>query len=106
MTNATKSLPDAEASGDLQAIMSDVAAVKRDLAALVRGMKTDVSEDVACARSAVGDLGDEVVRVYENLSAQGDRSVKAVGRQVGEQPLMSLLVAFAVGVLGSRLLSR
>jgi ElaB/YqjD/DUF883 family membrane-anchored ribosome-binding protein len=106
MTSATKSLPDAEASDDLQAIMNDVAALKRDLAALLRGMKTDASEDVARARSAVGHLGDEVVRVYENLAAQGDRSVKAVGRQVEEQPLVSLLVAFAVGFLGSRLLSR
>jgi ElaB/YqjD/DUF883 family membrane-anchored ribosome-binding protein len=106
MTNATKSLPDAEAGGDLQAIMNDVAALKRDLAVLVRGTKTDASEDVACARSAIRHLGDEVLRVYENLATQGERSVKAVGRQVGEQPLMSLLVAFSVGFLGSRLLSR
>lgn len=106
MTSATNSQSDTEASGDLQAIMSDVAALKRDLAALVRTMKTDVSENVACARSAVGQLGDEALRVYENMAAQGERSVKAIGRQVEEQPIMSLLLAFAAGFLGSRFLSR
>lgn len=106
MTSATKDRPDADADVDLQTIMSDVAALKRDLAALVRSMKADVSEDVACARSAVGQWGDEALRVYENLAAQGGRSVKAVGRQVEQQPVMSLLVAFAVGFLGSRLLPR
>lgn len=106
MTSATKIHPDTEASGDLQAIMSDVAALKRDLATVVRTMKTTVSADVAGTRSAVGQLGDEALRVYENLAAQGERSVKAIGRQVEEQPVMSLLLAFAVGFLGSRLLSR
>jgi hypothetical protein len=106
MTSATKSHPDAEADVDLQTVMNDIAALKRDLAALVRAMKADVSEDVACARSAVGQWGDEALHAYENLAARGARSVKAVGRQVEQQPVMSLLVAFAVGFLGSRLLPR
>jgi hypothetical protein len=85
MVSVTKGNSDAEANPDLQAILNDVAALKSDLAALVRGMKNGV---------------------YENLAAQGERSVKAIGRHVEEQPVMSLLLAFAVGFIGSRLLSR
>ncbi len=106
MTSVTKIDPDVAAGSDLQAIMSDVVALKRDLAALVRTMKTDVSGNVASARSAVGQLGDEALRVYENVAAQGERSVKAIGRQVEERPVMTLMLAAAVGFLGSRLLSR
>jgi hypothetical protein len=40
------------------------------------------------------------------LAAQGERSMKALGRQVEEQPIMSLLLAFALGFAGSRWLSR
>jgi ElaB/YqjD/DUF883 family membrane-anchored ribosome-binding protein len=106
MSSTTKTHPEPDANSELQTITSDVAALKRDLATLARAMKTDLSEDAARAHSAVGQLGDEALRVYENFAAQGERSVKAIGRQVEEQPIMSLLVAFAVGFLGSRLLSR
>jgi hypothetical protein len=40
------------------------------------------------------------------LAAQGERSMKALTRQVEEQPVMSLLLAFALGFAGSRWLSR
>ena len=110
MASMTNSDLKDEATPDLQAIMTDIAALKRDLARLVRSMKVDVSEDVASARNAISHLGDEALHVYENvaanMAAQGERSVKAIGHQVEEQPILSLLLAFAVGFLGSRMLSR
>jgi ElaB/YqjD/DUF883 family membrane-anchored ribosome-binding protein len=51
-------------------------------------------------------LSDEVDRLYGSLSKQGARSVKAISRQVEEQPLASLLVAFGIGLISGRLLSR
>jgi ElaB/YqjD/DUF883 family membrane-anchored ribosome-binding protein len=81
----TKSNSEAESSPDLQTVMNDVSALKGDLAALVRNMKSDV---------------------YDNLAATGERSVKAIGSQVEKRPILSLLIAFAVGFVGSRLLSR
>jgi hypothetical protein len=92
MTSETDRNSNAQASPDLQAIMDDVAALKRDLAMLIRHRKDGVAEDIAHA--------------YENLAAQGERSIKALGRQVEEQPIMSLLLAFAVGFIGSRMLPR
>jgi ElaB/YqjD/DUF883 family membrane-anchored ribosome-binding protein len=46
------------------------------------------------------------LRADENLTAQGKHSVQTIRRQVEDQPLMSVLLAFAVGVLGGRMLSR
>jgi len=107
MTTLTTNHSDATATPDLQTIMNDVAALKHDLARLVSNMKTEVTEDVtACARTTAAHLGDEASRVYGNLAAQGQRSAKAIGHQIEEQPVISLLVAFAIGFLGSRLLSR
>ena len=106
MATATKSHGGNGASPDLQTIVSDVAALKRDLASLVRKVRTDVSGDVARARGAAGHLGGEASRVYETAASRGERSVRAIGRQVEKRPVVSLLVAFAIGVIGSRMLSR
>ena len=51
-------------------------------------------------------LIDSADRLYRALSKQGSRSIKAIGRQVEEQPLTSLLVAFGVGLISGRLLGR
>jgi hypothetical protein len=103
---SAKSSADSEASPDLQVIIDDIAALKRDLATLIRGLKSDAAGGVAGAKGVVDQMGDEALRVYENLAEQGERSLKAIGRQVEEQPAMSLLIAFALGFIGARILSR
>jgi ElaB/YqjD/DUF883 family membrane-anchored ribosome-binding protein len=106
MDGSTKT-PDTEVALDLQAITSDIASLKHDLAALTRHLKLAASEKTrTAAQSAVEQISDEASRAYENLTSQGKRAVKAIGRQVEEQPLVSLLLAFAVGFLGGRTLSR
>ena len=57
-------------------------------------------------QSTIGRIGDLAEGIYETLAAQGKRSGKAIGRQIEEQPTVSLLLAFAVGFFVSRLLSR
>jgi len=103
MASASKHDSDAEGGTDLQTIISDVAALKRDLAKLVHNIGGGASDQV---QGAVEHLGDEAARLYGNLAAQGRRSVKAVGHQVEEQPVIALLLAFAVGFIGCRLLRR
>jgi ElaB/YqjD/DUF883 family membrane-anchored ribosome-binding protein len=106
MASLTKA-PDAETALDLQAIASDIVSLKRDLAELMRHLNLAAGEKTrTAAQSAVEQINDEASRAYENLMAQGRRSVKAIGRQVEEQPLITLLLAFAVGFLGRRMLVR
>ncbi len=107
MTTTSKSHPDAGSPPDLETIVSDLASLRRDLATLMEHVKAGtIGGANGLARDAADRLSNEGRRLYDNLSAQGERSVKAIGRQVEEQPVMSLLLAFALGFIGSRWLSR
>jgi ElaB/YqjD/DUF883 family membrane-anchored ribosome-binding protein len=106
MNIETKSNSDGDRIPDLHALTNEVASLKREMASLLRSMKVDVSGEVASARHAAEHLGHEAQHAYENLAARGKRSVKAIGHEIEEQPVMSLLLAFAVGFIGSRMLSR
>ena len=92
---------------DLDTIGNDVAVLKRDLSRLMEHMKNgtyDVAAD--SAREAVERLSNEADQLYRSFAKQGGRSIKAVSRQVEEQPLASVLVAFGVGLISGRLLGR
>ncbi|MGH7124875.1 MAG: hypothetical protein ACREFI_10920 [Stellaceae bacterium] len=94
-------------TSDLDAIGDDVAMLKRDLSRLMAHMKNG-SYDVATdsARDAVERLSGEADQLYRSLAKHGNRSIKSLSRQVEEQPLASLLVAFGIGLIGGRLLGR
>jgi hypothetical protein len=107
MSAAAKIHPVSESNPDLDAIVSDLASLRRDIAALTDHLKTDaINGAKGVAQDAAGHLGEEAERLYGNLAAQGERTMKALGRQVEEQPVLSLLLAFALGFAGSRWLSR
>jgi hypothetical protein len=60
--------------------------------------------------SPIGNKLSRVVRRAERLGAvvahKADDSTKLIADQVEEHPLISVLVAFGVGLVGGRLLSR
>lgn len=97
----------AKNTSDLDAIGDDVALLKRDLSRLMEHVKSG-SYDVAggSTQDAVERVSEEADRLYRALSRQGGKSLKAVGRQVEEQPLTSLLIAFGIGLISGRLLGR
>jgi hypothetical protein len=81
---------------DLDAILKDIAILKQDIGKLMDQVAT----------GAVSSVNDEARRLYGSLAAEGERSAAAIAQQVEERPIASLLVAFAVGFIGSRLLMR
>jgi hypothetical protein len=106
MSAATKIHPLGESSPDLAAIVSDLASLRRDITTLTDHLKIGaINGAKGAAQDVAGHLGDEAERLYGKLVAQGERSMMAIGRQVEEQPIMSLLLAFALGFAGSRWLS-
>ena len=107
MKSTTAAKSDAEMPPDIAAIVDDFAALKRDLATLMSHLKTDALNGASdAAQGAFGRISDQAESIYESLAAQGKRSGKTIGRQVEEQPVRSLLLAFAVGFCASRWLSR
>lgn len=102
MVSILKSTMNSETGTDIQAIMNDISSLKDDIAALTGHLKNNA---INATNGAAEQIGDQAARVYGNLSAQGQRSAKAISQQVEDQPLMSLIVVFALGFIGSRLLS-
>lgn len=90
-------------NAELAELRDDLAALKRDVTALIEHLKADAAN---AAQSAVGKLDDNVRQVYRNVAAEGERSVKAISQKIEEQPLLILLAAFGFGYIGGRMLSR
>lgn len=88
---------------DLASLQSDIAALKRDLSTLVEHIKTSATNS---AEAAAGQLDDGARKLYRNIAAEGERSVKAISHQIEEQPLVALLIAAGIGYIGGRLLTR
>ena len=105
--SATKAKPDLETTAGFDAVVNDLAALRRDFAVLMSQMKSGASKDANdTAESTLGQLGDSANHLYDSVAAQGGRSAKAIGRQLEARPVMSLLIAFGVGFIASRLLIR
>jgi ElaB/YqjD/DUF883 family membrane-anchored ribosome-binding protein len=107
MNTTTKAKSGSEEPADFDKIVEDLAALKRDFAALMSQMKSGAMKGASnAAENTLGELGARANDLYDSVAAQGQRSAKALERQVDDRPIMSLLIAFGVGFIASRLLSR
>lgn len=97
MSDAKTSTP------DLTALQADLTALKRDVAALLGQFTVGAANT---AQNAASNVEDGARQIYRSLSTEGEKSLKAIGQKVEEQPLMSLLIAFGIGYIGARLLDR
>src|ERR1700677_2379438 len=97
MTTLTKGEP------DLAAVQEDLAVLKRDVARLIEHLKASASNG---AHSAAGQLDEAAQRLYRTVTAEGERSVKTMRRQIEEQPLTALLIAVGTGYFAGRLMAR
>lgn len=88
---------------DLAALHADIAALKRDVAGLLRHLKAGAT---AGAHNAAEQLEEGAQHLYRDLAAQGEEQIEALSQQIEKQPLIALLIAFGVGYLAGRLLSR
>jgi ElaB/YqjD/DUF883 family membrane-anchored ribosome-binding protein len=84
------------ANTDLERIVDDIQALKRDLARLMGRVKTGATETVS----------GEASRLYDTISTEGQRQAAALAQSVEEKPLASVLIAFAVGFVSGRILLR
>lgn len=93
----------ANSNPDLTAIMADLAALRADLAKLAIGAKAST---LTAAEAGALQMRAEAGRMYDGLSDAGKKSVTAVEQKIDDHPIMSLMLAFALGAIGSRLLAR
>jgi ElaB/YqjD/DUF883 family membrane-anchored ribosome-binding protein len=92
---------------DIDAVIADVAALKRDLAkAIDRFRNTSLDDAVEHVQDLAEQVGDNVTELYRDAAKRGQRSAKALSKRVEDQPLTSMMVAFAAGLVIGRILSR
>jgi len=84
------------ADTDIAKIASDIQALKKDLAQLVEHIKTGATDTVSA----------EANRIYDNIASEGQRQAAALAQSVEEKPLTSVLIAFGIGFIAARVLSR
>jgi len=92
-----------KANPDLATVQADLAALKRDVKDLVAHMK---SAATSSASDAIETSEVSARKFLQDIVNEGERSMKAVGQKVEDQPITALLIAFGVGYLGGRVLSR
>ena len=86
-----------------EAMMNDVAALKRDFGNLLEHLKLSASNG---ASGAADQIDDGARRIYRSVAAEGSRASSAIGTHVEERPLAALLIALGIGYLGGRMQSR
>jgi ElaB/YqjD/DUF883 family membrane-anchored ribosome-binding protein len=81
---------------DLEQLKTDIADLKSAFGKLVDDLK----------KGATKGVGREAERLYSQLADTSERSASALAREVEERPLTALLIAFGIGFIGGRLLTR
>lgn len=98
---------ESEASGQTNRIAEDLAALKQDVAALIRQMKDlGMREASRVSQDAADTISERAADVYETVTEKSRRSADALAAHVEEKPVTSLLLAFAAGFLFSKIMTR
>jgi ElaB/YqjD/DUF883 family membrane-anchored ribosome-binding protein len=103
---------------DLNTISKDLSALKRDFANLLYDLRSgpltsaknaaqDRAEQLSGrAADLYGQASGRASDLYGQASDQANKGADMVAQQVGDRPLVTLLMAFSVGFIASRLLPR
>ncbi len=90
---------------DLEKILGDIADLKRDVAKSLNNIKSNTLDTaIESAQDMAESLSDEAMDIYKDLQKRGKKYVKVINRQVEDQPAMSILLAFSMGFIVSRLM--
>ncbi|MGE4062996.1 MAG: hypothetical protein AB7E79_06470 [Rhodospirillaceae bacterium] len=92
---------------DIEAIIDDLAALKKDVQkAVAHVKKLNLDDALDSARDMADDLSDEAADLYKDMQKRGKKQLAAMERQIDDQPIASLLMAFAAGFVISKLFFR
>ena len=87
----------------IESLQADIVTLKSDLAKALGKFKTNGAGHTRDARDNIVDFAGDLA---DDLTARASRAGKSLTGQIAEQPLASTLIAFGIGYVVSRLLSR
>jgi ElaB/YqjD/DUF883 family membrane-anchored ribosome-binding protein len=88
---------------DLERLREDIAGLKSTLSGLG---KRGAAEARAAADAKLDELHDELERLAGGLHLRGEDTLAGLEQRVRDHPVTSLLTAFGIGLILSRLLDR
>ena len=88
---------------DLEALREDVTRLRADLSQLAKSL---VDKGKSETDSAKEKMVDELMAGLKSARVRGNDTVESVEHKIQEKPLMSLLIAFFVGLLLGKLFDR
>jgi ElaB/YqjD/DUF883 family membrane-anchored ribosome-binding protein len=90
-------------SKDVDTIKTDLDVLRKDLANALETIKGTAKSR---AESEIDALQKRLNQIAADLQTTGRDSLRAVEGQIGERPLVSVAIAFAVGLMLGRLFER
>jgi len=89
---------------------NDTAKAAEELRDDLEKIKSDLASLVDAVGKFAADGGREGLRAFDNVRAraqtQAAHSIESIEHQVAERPLVSVLIAFAVGMIFGKLMDR
>lgn len=88
---------------DVNVLKEDISRLKDDLASIAESLLERGKIETDAAKDRLTEtLGDE----FQSARAKGKEKVESIEDQIREKPLMSLLIAFVIGLFLGKLLDR
>ena len=108
--NASSDTTTKEMKADARDVAAAIEQLQADMKKLSRTVVDRGREGLVKAKHQTADQldswGDDVGHFASDLQAQGQHQLDAAKEQVRDRPLLSMLAAFGVGLLVSRLIDR
>jgi ElaB/YqjD/DUF883 family membrane-anchored ribosome-binding protein len=96
-----------ETAPEAKNVADDLSMLKQDVASLIKQMKDmAMREGSRLGQDAADKISGRAADLYETVSEKSKKSAEAVTAHVEEQPLSSLLIAFAAGFIFSKIITR
>jgi ElaB/YqjD/DUF883 family membrane-anchored ribosome-binding protein len=100
-------MPDGELEKELEALRSDLANLRADIARIAETVKQGTAETVRQRYEHLErSLREQIQELLDAARTRSRHSVEEVEHQIEEKPFVSLLVAFGIGLLLSQLIGR
>jgi ElaB/YqjD/DUF883 family membrane-anchored ribosome-binding protein len=103
MADRNKGALEDDLKRDVDALRADFEALRKDLSSVLETIKGAATSR---ADAEIEALRKRLDRLGANLQSSGREGVRAVEEQIEERPLVSLAMAFALGLVLGRLFDR
>ena len=102
-TTTSESRIERDLKSDIDSIRSDLDVLRKDIGVVLERIKGTASSR---AETEIQALQQRINRIADEVQASGRDSLRAIEERIEERPLVSLAMAFAVGLVLGRLFDR